>query len=109
MNHLQQNVASTFTCEAGTYELQISGGSYRYADSDSEIEPSILIWIYGVDGSTFINQNVGMETGVTWTTLNGYNDRLQLEVKQQAVVCALLFDTKDRERHGNLNLLINSD
>lgn len=68
-----------------------------------------MLWIYGVDGSTFINQNVGLETGSTWTTLNGYSDKLTLEVKQQAVVCALLFDTKDRERQGSINLVINSD
>ncbi len=109
MNQLQQNVASTFTCEAGTYELRISSGSCSYADSDTELEPSVLLWIYGEDDSTFINQNVGMETGATWTTLNGYNDRLQLEVKQQVVVCALLFDTKTRERRGSINLVINSN
>ena len=109
MNELQQNVASTYTFESGNYELQISGGSYRYGDSDSEVEPSILLWIYGVDGSSFINKNTGFETGATWTTLNGYNDRLQLEVKQQAVVCALLFDTKTRERHGSISLSITSD
>ena len=109
MSQLQQNVASTFTCEAGTYELRISSGSCSYADSNTELEPSVLLWIYGENDSTLINQNVGMETGATWTTLNGYNDRLQLEVKQQAVVCALLFDTKNRERHGSINLAINSN
>ena len=109
MNELQQNVASSFTCEAGTYELQISGGSYSYSNSNSVLEPSLLLWIYGVDGSTFINQNVGLETGATWTTLNGYSDKLTLEVKEQTVVCALLFDTKNRERQGAINLAINSD
>ena len=109
MNNLQQNVASTFTCEAGTYELQISGGSFNYANNDTVVEPALLLWIYGVDGSTFINQNVGLETGSTWTTLNGYNDKLTLEVKQQAVICALLFDNKARERQGVINLSINRD
>ena len=109
MNQLQQNVASSFTCQAGTYELRISSGSYSYADSDTELEPSVLLWIYGEDGSTFINQNVGVETGATWTTLNGYHDRLQLEVKERAVVCALLFDTKNRQRHGSINLTVNSN
>jgi hypothetical protein len=32
------------------------------------------------------------ETGATWTTLNGYNKKLQLEVKDRAVICALFFD-----------------
>ncbi|MEO1006074.1 MAG: hypothetical protein AAFW67_09535, partial [Cyanobacteria bacterium J06638_38] len=109
MNELQQNVASSFTCETGTYDLSISGGSYRYADSDTELEPSVLLWIYGVEGSTVVNQNTGCETGATWTTLNGYNDRLQLEVNGQVVICALIFDTNSRERHGSVNLLINCD
>ncbi|HEY9710347.1 MAG TPA: hypothetical protein V6D48_19225, partial [Oculatellaceae cyanobacterium] len=50
----------------------------------------------------------GSETGATWTTLNGYNKKLQLEVKEKAVVCALFFDVNNSDNKGEVNLLISS-
>ena len=109
MNDLQQNVAKSFTFERGSYEIQISSGRYSYAKSETEGEPFVLLWIYGVDGSTFINKKTGFEVGATWTTLNGYNDKLQLEVKDQAVLCALFFDVNSRDNHGSVDLSITSN
>jgi hypothetical protein len=109
MNHLQQNVASSFTLEKGTFDLQITSGRYSYAESKTEGEPLVVLWIYGVDGSTFINKNTGAETGATWTTLNGYNKKLKLEVKEKAVVCALFFDVNNSDNQGAIKLLISSD
>jgi hypothetical protein len=108
MNHLQQNVASSFTLDKGTFDIQITSGRYSYAQSEAEGEPLVVLWIYGVDGSTFINKNTGNETGATWTTLNGYNKKLQLEVKQKAVICALFFDVSNSENEGEVNLLVTS-
>ncbi|HAJ64761.1 MAG TPA: hypothetical protein DCP31_40585, partial [Cyanobacteria bacterium UBA8543] len=48
------------------------------------------------------------ETGATWTTLNGYNKKLQLEVKGKAVVCALFFDVNNSDNNGEVNLLVSS-
>ncbi|HEY9614705.1 hypothetical protein [Allocoleopsis sp.] len=109
MNHLQQNVASSFTLEKGTFDIKITSGRYSYAESQTEGEPLVVLWIYGVDGSTFINKNTGTETGATWTTLNGYNKKLQLEVKEKAVICALFFDLNNNDNKGTVNLLISSN
>ena len=109
MNHLQQDVASSLTLEKGTFDIQITSGRYSYAQSNTEGEPLVVLWIYGVDGSTFINKNTGDETGATWTTLNGYNKKLQLEVKNQAVVCALFFDVNNSDNGGVVNLLVTSN
>ncbi|MGM3304668.1 hypothetical protein ACSQ6I_01535 [Anabaena sp. WFMT] len=109
MNHLQQDVARSFTLEKGTFDIKITSGRYSYAQSESEGEPLVVLWIYGVDGSTFINKNTGAETGATWTTLNGYNKTLQLEVKEKAVICALFFDVNNSDNKGAINLLINSN
>src|SRR5919199_5531356 len=109
MNRLQQDVASSFTLEKGTFDIQITSGRYSYAQSKTEGEPLVVLWIYGVDGSTFINKNTGDETGATWTTLNGYNKKLQLEVKEQAVVCALFFDVNNSDNEGEVNLLVSSN
>ena len=109
MNHLQQNVASSFTLEKGTFDIKITSGRYSYAQSETEGEPLVVLWIYGVDGSTFINKNTGAETGATWTTLNGYNKTLQLEVKDKAVINALFFDINNRDNQGAVNLLVSSN
>jgi len=109
MNHLQQDVASSFTLEKGTFDIKITSGRYSYALSETEGEPLVVLWIYGVDGSTFINKNTGAETGATWTTLNGYNKTLQLEVKEKAVICALFFDVNNSDNKGAVNLLISSN
>ncbi len=109
MNNLQQNVATTFTFDKGTFDIRITGGRYSYSKSKTEGEPFVLLWIYGIDGSTFINKTTGYEVGATWTTLNGYNDNLQLEVKGRAVLNALFFDFNNNENSGSIELLITSN
>jgi hypothetical protein len=109
MNNLQQNVASSFTLEKGTFDIKITGGRYRYAKAKTEGEPFVLLWIYGVDGSKFINKTTGYQVGATWTTLNGYNDHLQLEVKDRTVICALFFDVNNADNSGSINLSITSN
>ncbi|WP_169221688.1 hypothetical protein [Brasilonema sp. UFV-L1] len=108
MNNLQQKVANSYTFDKGTFEIRITGGRYKYAKAKTEGEPFVLLWIYGVDGSTFINQNTGFEIGATWTTLNGYNDSLKLEVKQRTVLNALFFDVNNNDNSGSIDLLITS-
>ena len=106
MNQLQENVASKMTLGKGNFEIQISDGRYSYSKKESEGEPFVLLWIYGNDGSTFVNRQTGVETGATWTTLNGYNQKLQLEVKQQAVLCALFFNLSNQDNSGSVKLAI---
>ncbi|MEI2579023.1 hypothetical protein [Scytonema sp. PRP1] len=109
MNNLQQNVASSFSLEKGTFDIRITGGRYSYAKAKTEGEPFVLLWIYGVDGRKFINKTTGYEVGATWTTLNGYNDHLQLEVKDKAVVNALFFDVNTDDNSGLIELSITSN
>lgn len=109
MENLQKNVAKSLTLESGTYDIKIESGRYSYAQSKTEGEPLVVLWVYGVDGSTFINKNTGAETGATWTILNGYKKSLQLEVKNKAVVCALFLDVNKSDNKGGVNLLISSD
>ncbi len=109
MNHLQQSVSSSITLEKGTFDLKIASGRYSYDANKTDGEPLVVLWIYGANGSTFINKNSGTETGATWTTLNGYADKLQLEVKERAVVCALFFDLYASDNKGEVKLLITSN
>ncbi|MBV8887646.1 MAG: hypothetical protein JO235_27135, partial [Chroococcidiopsidaceae cyanobacterium CP_BM_RX_35] len=109
MNQLQQNVASSFTLNQGSYDIKITSGSYKYAKAKTEGEPFVLLWIYGVNGSTFVNLNTGFETGATWTTLNGYHDTLKVEIREQAVICGLFFDVNNSENSGSVQLSITSN
>ncbi|MEL7009925.1 MAG: hypothetical protein AAGM29_15130 [Cyanobacteria bacterium J06588_4] len=106
MNSLQENVASKLTLEEGSFTIQISDGRYSYSENDAAGEPFVLLWIYGAEGSTFVNRETGVETGATWTTLNGYSQKLQLEVKGQAVICALFFNSNNRANSGSVKLAI---
>lgn len=107
MNELQQNIASKFTLDKGTYEIKIAGGNYSYAQSE-KAEPFVLLWIYGNNGSTFVNQDIGVETGATWMSLNGYQQTLSLEVKEEAVLCVLFFDISNQDNSGSIQLAIKS-
>lgn len=109
MNHLQQNVANSFSLDKGTYDIKITSGVYKHAKTQTEGEAFVLLWIYGTDGSTFVNQDTGYETGATWTTLNGYNDTLKVEVKEKAVVCGLFFDVNNTQNSGSVQLSITSN
>lgn len=106
MEHLQSNVANSIRLDQGTYTIKIASGRYSYAEDKEQGEPFVLLWIYGIDGSTFVNKNTGFETGATWTTLNGYDDPLSLEVKDKAVVCALFFDINNTDNSGSVTLSI---
>ncbi|MEG4107639.1 hypothetical protein [Microcoleus sp. S13_C5] len=106
MNNLQQNVAKSLTLDKGTFDIQISSGSYSYSADNTVGEPFVFLWIYGLEGSTFINTKTGVETGGTWATLNGYNDKLQLDIKEKAVVCALFFDVYSADNQGQVTVSI---
>ena len=106
MNNLQQNVAKSLTLNKGTFDIQITSGTYSYRADNTAGEPFVFLWIYGLDGSTFINTKTGVETGGTWATLNGYNDKLQLDIKEKAVVCALFFDIYSGDNQGQVTVSI---
>ncbi|HEY9597985.1 MAG TPA: hypothetical protein V6D33_09975, partial [Cyanophyceae cyanobacterium] len=89
MNYLQDKVATSITLDRGIYTIRITEGRYSYAQDQTEGEPFVLLWIYGNNGNTFINKDTNFEIGATWTTLNGYDDTLLLEIKDRATICAL--------------------
>jgi hypothetical protein len=109
MNELQTQFASKFNFEKGDFEIRISGGSYSGSKNKTGKEAFVLLWIYGENGSTFINKNTANEVATTWTSLNGYNDILKLQIKDKAVLCALFFDVNKDDNSGSVDLLITSN
>jgi hypothetical protein len=109
MNTLQQEVARSFTLDQGSFDIKIDSGCYSHANTKTEADPFVLLWIYGIDGSTFINKNTGCEVSAAWITLNGYNDRLKLDVKNKVIICALFFDINNTNNSGAINLSVTSN
>ena len=99
---LQSKTAKSITLEHGEYSIKIEKGGYNYSSGTEQGEPLVILWIYGHDNAPFINRNTGLEVGTTWTTLNGYNDVLTLEIQhdQKATVCALFLDIDARQSPG---------
>jgi hypothetical protein len=103
MQHLEQTSVST-TLEPGTNIVKIREGSFSYqSESNHRGEPLVLLWIYG---GKFINKKTNVEVGATWSSLNGYDDALVLEVLESATLCAFVFDTHLEDNNGELLLSI---
>ncbi|MFM7423745.1 MAG: hypothetical protein ACKO7W_01875 [Elainella sp.] len=104
MNYLQNEVAVSVKLEPGTNLIQISSGSFSYRTDDGEAgEPLVMLWIYG---GKVINRKTGVPVNATWSSLNGYDDVLTLEVLEPATLCAFFFDTYIDDNEGEVQLSI---
>ena len=101
MDNLQNQAAST-TLEPGTYVLRIKSGGFSYG-SGLPSEPFVLLWIYG---GKFVNLKTNVETVATWSSLNGYDDTLTLEVKEKITVNVVLIDVYGEDNSGEMVISI---
>ena len=93
-----QNTGASTVLEPGMYVLRIKSGNFSYASGRAS-EALVLIWIYG---GKFINYKTNVETTTTWSSLNGYDDTITLEVKETTTVCAALLDTNKYDNSGEI-------
>jgi hypothetical protein len=104
LRRLQQETAVSTTLGTGTNVIKIRSGVFSYrSESGHEGEPIVLLWIYG---GKVINKKTGIPVGATWSTLNGYDDTLTLEVLEPATLCAFFFDTYLEDNDGELLLSV---
>lgn len=104
MNRLQQEVAVSLELEPGFNIVKIKSGTFDYQESSGHPgEPFVMLWIYG---GKVINQKTGVAVATTWSSLNGYDDALVLEVKEKATLCAFFFDTYLDDNEGEVHLSI---
>jgi hypothetical protein len=90
--------------EPGTNIVKIREGSFNYqSDPNHRGEPLVMLWIYG---GKFTNKKTNVEVGATWSSLNGYDDALVLDVVEPATLCAFVFDTNLEDNKGELSLSI---
>jgi hypothetical protein len=101
-----QSGDNTMLLEAGTYVVKITDGEFSYGNNNGQAEPLILIWLHG---GRFINKKTGILVGSTWTSLNGYDDVLTIDVEEAAMLTALFFDTNPYDNRGQVTLTVLKD
>lgn len=100
MQKIQDTISVRTDLEEGTYVVRIRSGSFDYVEGDVQKgEPLVMLWIYG---GKFINKKNAATVSSTWSTLNGYDDTLTLEVLEPAKLCAFFFDTYLDDNEGEV-------
>ena len=103
MRQLQEHKAVTKALEPGLYHIRIKSGSFGYGVTPEYSEPLVMLWIAG---GKIINKKTNVPVAATWSTLNGYEDVLTLEVLESTVVHAFFFDTHVEDNAGEVTLVV---
>ncbi len=104
LNHIEHDVATTHSLIPGIYTLRIRDGVFNYDRDDTHPgEPFVLLWIHG---GTVVNKKTGVPVSSTWTTLNGYDDTLVLDVREPVTLCAFFVDTYPDDNSGEITLSV---
>ncbi|MGB3403359.1 MAG: DUF4912 domain-containing protein, partial [Microcoleaceae cyanobacterium] len=98
-----QEVAVKHILEPGLQIIRIKAGTFGYGDNDSSREPFVLLWI---SGGKVINKKTNIPIESTWSTLNGYDETLTLEVLETSTLCAFFFDINPDDNYGELTLSV---
>ncbi|MEM1255595.1 MAG: DUF4912 domain-containing protein [Cyanobacteria bacterium P01_H01_bin.21] len=104
LRHIEQDIATTHELTPGVYTLHLRDGVFNYnADDNHPGEPFVLLWIRG---GAVVNQKTGVPVSSTWTTLNGYEDTLRLDVREPATLCAFFVDTYPDDNAGEVTISV---
>jgi hypothetical protein len=104
MEKLQEETAVSTELQPGTYVIRIRSGAFNYQASDQPSgEPLVMLWIYG---GTFINKKTNVSVQATWSTLNGDDDTLTLDVLETTTLCAFFFDSYLEDNEGEVTLSV---
>ncbi|MGF1522628.1 MAG: hypothetical protein ACFBSF_09965 [Leptolyngbyaceae cyanobacterium] len=103
MQAIQEQGVSV-SLEPGTNIVKIREGAFKYTSAaGAQAEPFVLLWIYG---GKVTNKKTNVEVAATWTSLNGYDDALVMDVAETATLCAFFFDTYGSDNEGELTLSV---
>jgi hypothetical protein len=101
MQRLQSEVGVSKALEPGNYIIRIKSGNFSYR-SGTTGEPLVMLWIYG---GRVMNLQTQVPVEATWSTLNGYDDSLHLQVFEPAMLCAFFFDTHLGDNEGDVTIM----
>ncbi len=100
MWQLENDTSASKTLDPGNYIVRLKSGTFSYhTEIDLKGEPLVLLWIHG---GKFINQKTNVPVNATWSTLNGYDEALCLEVLEPAMLHAFFFDTYIGDNTGEV-------
>jgi hypothetical protein len=97
-----EDKAMSFALSPGTNKISIQSGNFSHQFGQSG-EPIVMLWIYG---GQVTNHQTKVSVQSTWSSLNGYSDRLVLDVKDSAIVSAFFLDDTTGENHGEISLSV---
>jgi hypothetical protein len=97
-----EDKAMSFSLSPGTNKISIQSGNFSHQFGQSG-EPIVMLWIYG---GQVTNHQTKVNVQSTWSSLNGYSDRLVLDVKESAIVSAFFFNDTEGENHGEISLSV---
>lgn len=102
MQHLKRTAAAK-TLTPGTYTIRIQPeeGGDQAAENGDRTEPVVLLWMYG---GRFVNHDTGVAVHSTWCSLNGYDDRLTLQVLETGTLTAFFFPVYSEDTDAALTL-----
>lgn len=103
MRQLQEQTAVSRPLQPGTHLVRIKSGAFGYGLTAESSEPIVLLWI---EGGTVINQKTNVPVVATWSTLNGYDETLTLEVLEPTTLHAFFFDTHLQDNDGEVTLSV---
>jgi hypothetical protein len=99
-----EQAAVSFTLPPGTKTLSIQSGNFSHEYGQSG-EPLVMLWIYG---GQVTNHQTQVPVASTWSSLNGYSDRLVLDIQEATMVSAFFLDDSVGENHGEITLSVES-
>ncbi|PSB11445.1 hypothetical protein C7B76_23245 [filamentous cyanobacterium CCP2] len=104
MRRIQDEISVSTDLVPGSYIVRIKDGVFNYRGSTVHPgEPLVLLWIYG---GKVINQKTNVPVAATWSTLNGYNETLNLDVIEPCKLCAFFIDTHLVDNDGEVTLSV---
>lgn len=100
---LQQETATSTQLQPGTYLVRIKQGAFGYETATQGGEPMVLLWVYG---GRLMNKKTNVEVETTWSSLNGYDEILTLEILEPATLSAFFLDSHLQDNEGEVTLSV---
>ncbi|MGD1805526.1 DUF4912 domain-containing protein, partial [Dapis sp. BLCC M126] len=99
-----QEKAVSEILEPGIYIVRIKSGTFGYGSNICPSgEPVVLLWICG---GKVKNKKTKLPVEQTWSTLNGYNETLTLEVLETTTLYSFFVDTYPDDNEGELTVSV---
>ena len=99
-----QETAVSETLEPGIYVMRIKSGTFGYGSNVCPSgEPFVLLWIFG---GKVKNKKTNIPVEQTWSTLNGYQETLTLEVLETTTLYVFFIDTYPDDNNGELTVSV---